>query len=53
MYKNILENFCFFKHFQDDNIEFKSKILLKLRPVIAYRNEDVVTIFNLLMKLFL
>ena len=44
MYKNILENFCFFKHFQDDNIEFKSKILLKLRPVIAYRNEDVVTI---------
>ena len=44
MYKNIIENFSFFKQFQDDNIEFKSRILLKLRPVIAFKNEDVVII---------
>ena len=44
MYKNIIDNFTFFKLHKDDNIEFKSRILLALRPIITYKGEEVIKV---------
>lgn len=44
MYKDIINNFTFFKLHKDDNIEFKCRILLALRPIITYKGEEVIKI---------
>ncbi len=44
MYKEIIENFTFFKQHRDNNTEFKVRVLLSLRPIIAFKGEEIVKI---------
>ena len=44
MYKDIIENFIFFKEHRENNIEFKVRILLSLRPIIAYKGEEILQV---------
>ena len=40
MYKPIIKNFIFFKHF--DNIDFIVKVVLNLIPTIAIKNDVLI-----------
>ena len=44
MYKDIIDNFIFFKEHRENNIEFKVRILLSLRPIIAYKGEEILQV---------
>jgi len=44
MYKEIIENFTFFKQHRDNNTEFKVRILLSLRPIIAFKGEEILKV---------
>ena len=44
MYKDIIDNFIFFKEHRENNIEFKVRILLSLRPIIAYKGEEILKV---------